>query len=78
VWRIDPLLGKHLETNNETTAVDMQKRGIHASTTIVTVGNGVMQPVARQLNSWIAIMSIRLIIYIFQLENHWSDIDIFY
>jgi hypothetical protein len=48
-WRIDPLPGKDLETNNETTTVAMQQRCKHASTTIVTVANGVMQPVARQL-----------------------------
>jgi hypothetical protein len=39
------LLGKDLEPNNGTVAVAMQRRGKHAS----TVGNGVMQPVARQL-----------------------------
>jgi hypothetical protein len=33
LWRIDPLLGKDLEINNETTAVAMQQRGKHASTT---------------------------------------------
>jgi hypothetical protein len=34
LWRIDPLLGKDLETNNETTTVAMQRGGKHASTTI--------------------------------------------
>jgi hypothetical protein len=34
LWRIEPLLGKDLETNNETIAVDMQRRGKHTSTTI--------------------------------------------
>jgi hypothetical protein len=33
LWRIDPLLGKGLETNNETAAVAMQRHGKHASTT---------------------------------------------
>jgi hypothetical protein len=32
--RIDPLLGKDLERNNETTAVATQWHGKHASTTI--------------------------------------------
>jgi hypothetical protein len=41
---IDPLLGKDLETVNETTAVVMQRDGKHAST-IVTVGNGVSNSV---------------------------------
>jgi hypothetical protein len=34
LWRIDPLLGKSLETNNETTAVAMQRRCKHTSTTV--------------------------------------------
>jgi hypothetical protein len=34
LWRIDSLLGKHLETENETTAIAMQQRGVHASAKI--------------------------------------------
>jgi hypothetical protein len=34
MWRIDLLLGKDLETNNETTAVAMHQRGKHTSTTV--------------------------------------------
>jgi hypothetical protein len=34
MWRINPLLGKELETNDETTAAAMQRRRKHASTTI--------------------------------------------
>jgi hypothetical protein len=34
LWSIGPLLGKDLETNNETTVVAMQRRGEHVSTTI--------------------------------------------
>jgi hypothetical protein len=34
LWRIDLLLGKDLETNNETTTAAMQQRGKHASKTI--------------------------------------------
>jgi hypothetical protein len=34
LWRIDPLLGTDLETNNETTTFAMQRRGKQASTTI--------------------------------------------
>jgi hypothetical protein len=41
LWFIDTLLGKDLETNNGTTAVAMQRRDKHASTTIVTFENGV-------------------------------------
>jgi hypothetical protein len=49
LWPIDTLLGKDVETNNEITAVAMQQHGKHASATIVTVGNGVMKPVASQV-----------------------------
>jgi hypothetical protein len=34
LWRIDPMLGTDIETNNKTTAVAKQRRGKHASTTI--------------------------------------------
>jgi hypothetical protein len=34
MWLTDPLLGKDLETNNETTAVTIQRRGKHASVII--------------------------------------------
>jgi hypothetical protein len=40
-----PLLGKDLETDNETTAVAMQRRGKHASTTIeLLLETGVSTP----------------------------------
>jgi hypothetical protein len=34
LWRVDPLLGKDLEINDEKTAIDMQRRDKHTSTTI--------------------------------------------
>jgi hypothetical protein len=34
LWSTDPLLGKDLETNNDTRAVAMQRRGKHGSTTV--------------------------------------------
>jgi hypothetical protein len=34
LWRIETLLGKNLETNNETTAVAMQQLDKHATKTI--------------------------------------------
>jgi hypothetical protein len=34
LWRIDPLLGKDLETNNETTTVAMQRYSKNSSKTI--------------------------------------------
>jgi hypothetical protein len=39
LWRIEPLLDKDLETNNETTAVAKEQRGKHASTTIEVLCN---------------------------------------
>jgi hypothetical protein len=41
LWRMDPILGKDLETNNETRAAAIQ----HASTTIATVRNGIFYSV---------------------------------
>jgi hypothetical protein len=51
MWRIDPLLGKDLKTNNETRAVAMQRRGKHASTTRVTTGNGVFYSIRAGSNT---------------------------
>jgi hypothetical protein len=34
LWHIDPLLGKDLETDSETTAIAMQQHSKHTSTTI--------------------------------------------
>jgi hypothetical protein len=41
LWRIDQLVGKYLETNNQTKAVTMQRRCKHVS----TVENGVFYSV---------------------------------
>jgi hypothetical protein len=46
---MDRLLGKDLETYKVTTTVAMKRSGKHSSTTRAAVGNGVMQPIARQL-----------------------------
>jgi hypothetical protein len=35
------LIGKELKTDNETIAIAMQQHGKHASTMIVSLGNGV-------------------------------------
>jgi hypothetical protein len=43
LWCTDPLLGKYLETNNETTAIAMQLPGKHASTTIVLLSETVFR-----------------------------------
>jgi hypothetical protein len=44
-----PVAGQRPRNKHETTAVAMKQRSKHASTTIVTVGKGVMQPVANQM-----------------------------
>jgi hypothetical protein len=45
---IEPLLGKDLETNNETTNAGMQQRGKHAFTSIeLLLETVLMQPVSK-------------------------------
>jgi hypothetical protein len=44
LWRKDQLLGRDLETHNETTAVAMQTGGKHASTTIELLLETVFSP----------------------------------
>jgi hypothetical protein len=52
LWRIDPLPGKYLETN-ETTAVATQRRSIRASTTIQLLLETVLcDPLLGSCNSW--------------------------
>lgn len=47
--RIDPLEDKDIERNNETTAVATQRRGKHASTTIVLLLEIVFSTQGRKL-----------------------------
>jgi hypothetical protein len=55
------LLGKDLETNNKTTAVVMQQRGKHASTTIELLLETVLyNPLPGSCNSWTTPMDIGL------------------
>jgi hypothetical protein len=57
LWRIDPLLGKNLGTNNETRAVAMQRRGKHASTTIELLLETVLcNPLLGSCNIWTTTM----------------------
>jgi hypothetical protein len=57
LWRTDSLLGKHLETNNETTAVAMQQRDKHASATIELLLETVLgNPLLGTCNGWTATM----------------------
>jgi hypothetical protein len=57
VWLIDPLLGKDLETNNETTTVAMQRRGTHASTTIeLQLETVLFNPLLGSCNNWTTTM----------------------
>jgi hypothetical protein len=80
LWRIDPFLGKDPETKNGATAVARQRRGKHAPTTIELLLETVLcNPLLGSWNSWTATMYVRPTIYIFQFENHRSDInEIFY
>jgi hypothetical protein len=51
LWRTNPLLGKNLETNNETTAAAIQRSSKYSSTARITVGNGVFYVVrAKELS----------------------------
>jgi hypothetical protein len=53
LWRVDPLLGKDLETNKETTAVVMKRRSKHASTTEELLLEVVLyNPLLGSCNSW--------------------------
>jgi hypothetical protein len=57
VWRTDSLLGRDLETNNETTAVAMQQHGKHAFTTIELLLEMVLcNPLPGSCNSWTTTM----------------------
>jgi hypothetical protein len=59
LWHIDPLLGKDLYANNETTAVAMQWRSKHASTTIELLLETVLcNPLLGRCNSWITTMEM--------------------
>jgi hypothetical protein len=49
LWRMDPFLGKDLETSNKTTAVAMQRRGKHTSTTVELL---LCKPLLRSCNIW--------------------------
>jgi hypothetical protein len=53
MWRIDPLLGKVLETHNETTAYLMQRASKHATITIESLLETVFcNPLLGSCRSW--------------------------
>jgi hypothetical protein len=59
LWRIDTFIGKNLETNNETEAVAMQRRGKHTSTTIELLLETVLRnPLLGSCNSWTTTMEM--------------------
>jgi hypothetical protein len=65
LWRIDPLLGKDFETNNETTAVAMQRRGKRASTTIELLLEKVLcNPWLGSCNNWTTTMEMGGVFYV--------------
>jgi hypothetical protein len=56
-----PVIGRNLETNNETTAVAMQQRGKHASTTTELLLKTVLcNPLLGSCNSWTTTMKTGL------------------
>jgi hypothetical protein len=59
LWRIDPLLGKDLETSNETIALVMQRSGKYASTATELLLETVF-------STWSVPMSY--------LEDNWGDL----
>jgi hypothetical protein len=57
LWRIDCLLGKDLETNNETIAVATQRGGKHPSTAIELLLQTLLcTPLQGSCNSWTTTM----------------------
>jgi hypothetical protein len=77
LWRIDPLLGKDLETN-EITAVAMQRSGTHASATIDLLLETVLcNLLLGSCNSWSTTMETSLFPMWFvsrsYLEGNWSN-----
>jgi hypothetical protein len=54
VWRIDPLLGKDLETSNKTTAIAMQQHGKHACMTIEVLLEMICNRLLGTCDSWTA------------------------
>jgi hypothetical protein len=76
--RIHPLLGKDLGTNNETTAVTMQRFGKHASTTIELLLETVLcKPLLDSCNSWTTTMGTGMFsvwsVPRSNLEDNWGD-----
>jgi hypothetical protein len=69
LWRTDPLLGKCLETNNDTTVVAMQRRGKHASTTTKLMLKSLLcNPLQGSFNSWITTME-KSVFYVVRAED---------
>jgi hypothetical protein len=50
LWRIDPLLGKDLEPNKETTAVTMQRHGKQASIAELLLETALRNPLLGSCN----------------------------
>jgi hypothetical protein len=78
LWRIDPQLGKDLETNNETTAVAMQWCSKQASTTIELLLETVLcNPLVGSCNSWTTTMQMGVFSMCSMprtyLEDNWGD-----
>jgi hypothetical protein len=59
LWRIFPLIGKDLETNNETLTVAMQRHDKHASTTIKALLEAEAATVGLQKRNWGVLYVVR-------------------
>jgi hypothetical protein len=75
MWRIEPLLGKDIEANNETTAPATQRRGKHASTMIKLLLETVLRnPLLGSCNSWTTTMETGLFSMWSVSRNYLEDI----
>jgi hypothetical protein len=69
LWRIDPLLGKDLETD-ETTAFAMQQSGKHASTAIGLLLETVLwNPLLGNCHNWTITMETGVFFYVVRAEE---------
>jgi hypothetical protein len=78
LWHIDPLLGKDLETKKDTTAIAMQQRGKHTSTTIeILLGTVLCNLLLGSCNSWTTTMEMEVFsmwsVPRSYLEDNWGD-----
>jgi hypothetical protein len=70
LWRIDPLLGKDLDRDNEIRAVAMQQRGKHASTTRELLSEKMLcNRLLGSCNSWTTTMETEMFSYVVRADE---------